>query len=78
MMSGNFGLMGSIIWILWIAVILSAIFLIKWFLHDHPFREISEPSALEILKQRYAQGEVGMDEYEQRRNDLLFFNHKES
>jgi len=57
----------------WIAVIIGIIFLIRWLAAStsHRNRELrSEDSALEILKIRYAKGEINKEEFEQKKKDL--------
>lgn len=52
----------------WIAIIAFTI----WVVRQIPWsREREETSALEILKRRYARGEIDKTEYEQRKKDLL-------
>jgi putative membrane protein len=72
MMWGNHGFVGGYMWIFWIAVLVGLIFLIKWIVQqskqeDHRPKE----DALEILKKRYARGEIGRDGFEQKKKDLL-------
>ena len=60
--------------IFWIAVIIGIIFLIRWLVQSagsggHGVR--SEESALEILKRRYARGEIDKKEFEQKKKDLI-------
>ena len=71
MMLANHGFMGGFMWIFWVVVIVGIIFLVKWAMESRPSGERSELSSLEILKQRYARGEVERDEYEQKSKDLL-------
>ena len=59
--------------VFWIAVIVGIIFLIKWFVistgtGDRAAR--SEDSPLEILKKRYARGEIDKEEFEEKKKDL--------
>jgi putative membrane protein len=57
----------------WIAIIVGIIFLIKWLFVSagtKGHRADSEDSALEILKRRYARGEVNKEEFEQKKRDL--------
>jgi putative membrane protein len=56
----------------WIAVIVGIIFLIRWVvLTTNKGRETkTESSALEILKKRYARGEVNKEEYEKIKKDI--------
>jgi len=72
MMWGDHWVFGGLMWIFWIAVIVGLIFLIKWVVQQG--RE-GEPrvkeDALEILKKRYAKGEVDKEEFEQKKKDLL-------
>lgn len=66
---------GGILMVLfWIAVIIGIIFLIRWLAQStsaggHGAR--SEESALEILKKRYARGEIDKKEFEQKKKDLI-------
>jgi putative membrane protein len=57
----------------WIALIIAVIFLIRWLAAstDHRSRESrSGDSALEILKVRYAKGEINKEEFEQKMKDM--------
>jgi len=66
---GIFGAFHMLLW--WILVILGIVVLIKWLFGGSSRREPSASDrALEILKERYARGEIGKDEFEQKRRDL--------
>lgn len=59
-------------WIFLIAVILLVVYLVK----PEAFKNAkwpgaSEPDSLEILKQRYARGEISKEEYEAMKKDLV-------
>jgi putative membrane protein len=57
----------------WIAVIVGIIFLIRWLVISPGTggrAAKSEDSALEILKRRYARGEIDKQEYEEKKKDL--------
>lgn len=72
MMFGNQGFMGGFMWIFWIIVIVGLIFLIKWIAQQNkPAESKTEESSLEILKRRYAKGEIDKQEFEQKKRDLL-------
>lgn len=70
-MGGDHWMLGGFMWVFWIAVIVGLLFLIKWIVQqgksdDRKYRE----SALEILKKRYAKGEIDKGEFEQKKKDL--------
>ena len=68
---GWFGLI--IMGIFWIAVIVGIIFLIRWIFVSTGVKghgTTSEDSPLEILKKRYARGEINKEEFEQKKRDL--------
>lgn len=57
----------------WIAVIVGVVFLIRWLVvstRTASHRAPAEDSALEILKKRYARGEINRQEFEEKRKDL--------
>jgi len=59
--------------VFWIAVIVGIIFLIRWLVLSTGNRSPeakSEDSALEILKKRYARGEINKEEYEKIKSDI--------
>ncbi len=71
----HMGFLSTILMFLfWIAVIVAILFLIRWLVvstRQRPNqRGGSTDSALEILKIRYAKGEIDKEEFEQRRRDL--------
>jgi putative membrane protein len=68
--AGWFG--GIIMVAFWIAVIVGIIFLIRWLvLSTKGGVSGGEDSALEILKKRYARGEIDKKEFEQKKKDLI-------
>ncbi len=72
MMDGGFGFMGGFMWIFWIAVIVGLVFLIKWIVQQSkPVEQKYNENSLDILKRRYARGEVDRKEYEQKKKDIL-------
>ncbi len=58
----------------WILVIIGLVFLIKWLIHStRGVKEFGHSSsrALEILKERYARGEIDKEELEEKKRDLM-------
>jgi putative membrane protein len=69
---GWFG--GGIMVIFWIAVIVGIALLIRWLIistRATSHGTSSGESALEILKKRYARGEIDKQEFEEKKKDLL-------
>lgn len=52
----------------WGLVILGLVVLVRWLAQSAAAK--NGKTALEILKERYARGEIGREEFEQKRNDL--------
>ncbi len=55
--------------VFWVALIVGGVLLVKWFMGQGGASR--EDSALEILKKRYARGEINKQEFEERKRDLL-------
>lgn len=64
---GHFGGMHLIWWIIW-AIFLIWIFATPW---DVPGQRIKKETPLDILKKRYAAGEIDSEEFEERKKALL-------
>ncbi len=64
---GIWGILGLIFWIL---VIIGLALLIKYLWEGGAAKRGTE-SALEILKKRYARGEISKEEFEEKKKDLL-------
>ncbi len=73
-MMNNWGMGGMIIQLLlWVIVIFAVIWAIKYFTgqgRNNSTTPIGE-SALDILKKRYANGEINKNEFEQKNKDLV-------
>ncbi len=63
---------GGIFMILfWIVIIAAVVMLVKWLAGGSARIDLPrEKSALDILKERYARGEIGKEEFEQKKRDL--------
>ena len=57
-------------WIFWIALVLLVVLSVRWLSTSTTGREPSRESPIEILKRRYAQGEIEKEEYERKLADL--------
>lgn len=73
-MMGNFGYMMGSGWLtmvlFWIVLIASIVLFLKWIANkDKP--AIKEKSALDILKERYARGEIDKNEFEEKKKGLI-------
>ena len=76
-MMGNWGMgwFGMIfMMIFWVLVIVALVFLIKWLIQTSSGGKTAEQKdsrAAEILKERYAQGEIDKAEFESKKKDLI-------
>ena len=60
--------------IFWGLIIAGLIFLVRWLAglsRQRTSHDIAQDSALEILKRRYAKGEIDKNEYEEKKKDLM-------
>ena len=77
MMGGGYGIgwFGPLIMIaFWIVVIVGIVFLIRWVVistRSTGQKTYHEDSALEILKKRYARGDIDKEEFEEKKRDLI-------
>lgn len=73
--SGGWGIVGMILMLIfWAAVIVGVIFLVIWMVRALNYRrqDFSGSSrAIEILRERYARGEITGEEFERMKKDLI-------
>jgi len=62
---------GGFMWIFWILLIIAIVFIFQNMTKGNSSPGSGNDSALEILKKRYARGEIDDEEYERRKNELI-------
>lgn len=58
----------------WVFVVVGIVLLVKWISGAGPGQGMKPPggeSALDVLKKRYASGEISKEEFEEKKKDLL-------
>lgn len=68
--SGVPWLWSAIVIAFWIAVIVAVVFLIRWLILSTKNRNQASDPSLDILKTRYARGEIDKKEFEEKKRDL--------
>lgn len=65
---GGAGLLPMVLF--WVVVIAAVILLVRYLSHSSPHAEDRGSRALDILKERYAKGEITKKEYEEMKKDI--------
>jgi putative membrane protein len=73
MMDGGMGIWMVFNMIFWLLIIIGVVFLIFWTVNKvkRAEQKPEEESALDILKKRYASGEIDKEEFEEKKKNLL-------
>ena len=61
---------GGMMWVFWILIIVALVWFVTFATRRGDISPRSEKSALEILKERYAKGEIDREEFEHKKKDL--------
>ena len=72
MMSEGFGmgLGGGFMWLFWILIAVAVVWVLNGIITGRQTPSDRTRTALEILEERYARGEIGQDEFKQKKADL--------
>ncbi|MDA8087077.1 MAG: SHOCT domain-containing protein [Nitrospiraceae bacterium] len=69
MMWYGFGVLGWLMMIaIWVLVVAGLIYLVRWL--ARPSNRGGQETALDLLKKRYAKGEISKEEFEEKKKDI--------
>lgn len=66
----NMGLGGGFMWLFWVLLIIAIVWVLVTISGSRKEPSERQKTALEILKERYAKGEIDQQEFSQKRKDL--------
>jgi len=66
---GVFSVLHMVLW--WVLIVLGIVVLVKWLAGGKTGSRAGGDRASEILRERYARGEIDKDEFDKRRQDLV-------
>jgi putative membrane protein len=71
----GFGVFGMVFMLVfWVLIIVGIVLVVRWLVEQGRPASVSGPggeSALDILKKRYARGEIGKEEFERMKQELV-------
>ncbi|MCU7917050.1 MAG: SHOCT domain-containing protein [Candidatus Thiodiazotropha sp. (ex Epidulcina cf. delphinae)] len=72
MMGDGFGMGfgGGFMWLFWVLLIIVIVWVVKAAMGGSNSPSEKQKTALDILKERYASGEIDKEEFEQKRKDI--------
>lgn len=70
MWGGGFGFSWVFMLLFWGLIIAGVVIAIKWFMDQSRGTQGQERTPLDILKERYAKGEINKEEFESKKKDL--------
>jgi len=66
----NMGLGSGFMWLFWILLVIAIVWVLVNMIGSAKELSVRQKTALEILKERYAKGEIDQQEFSQKRKDL--------
>lgn len=72
MMWSNHAMFGGYMWVFWLAVLIAVVLVLKWILTPaSPRSEPHSETPIDILRKRYARGDISKEEFEEKKRSLL-------
>jgi len=71
MMWSNQFMYGGYMWVFWLAVLTAGVLVLKWILTPAtPRSEPHQDAQIEILRKRYARGDISKEDFEEKKRSL--------